>query len=482
MPNVLFIVSDQHQQRITGCYGNDLVRTPNIDGLAARGTRFATAYSSSPLCIPARAALATGRYVHENACWDNSHAYDGRIKSWHHMLHENDVGIVSIGKLHFRQASDPTGFDQQIIPIHMVLPYGDIRECVKRPLAPPLKRSRIAERIGRDESDYTRYDTEVMERTCDWLRVRGADQSREPWSLMCSFVCPHPPHIAPAEFYDMYDGADIPGPKLSGPDTSLHPWIQLQQRCRNHEDFLTPESKRVLMTAYYGCTSFLDYNVGRVLAALDESGLRDDTLIIYVSDHGEMLGARRLWGKSNMYEEACAIPLIMSGPGIPEGKVTTTPVSLIDIAPTMLDAFGLDEVAVREGLPGASLIRMANASDQPERIVFSEYYAAAAASAAFMIRKGRYKYIHYVGFEPELYDLENDPQELDNLATDPSHRPIIEEYEADLRAIVDPEVADEQAYQAQTALVEEFGGREKAVAKGAVQGTPTPGAEASYLA
>ena len=160
------------------------------------------------------------------------------------------------------------------------------------------------------------------------------------------------------------------------------------------------------MKAYYGCTTFLDHNIGKVLQALDDSGLRDDTIIIYTTDHGENLGARRLWGKSNMYEEACALPMIISGPDIPEGRVSTTPVTLIDIAPTILDAIDQNGVAAKEDLPGTSLIQISNKVSNPDRIAFSEYFAAAADRATFMIRKGNYKYIHYEGYEPELFDLE----------------------------------------------------------------------------
>jgi choline-sulfatase len=482
MPNVLFIISDQHQQKVTGCYGHDFIQTPNIDGLAVGGTRFTTAYTNSPICVPARAALATGRYVHDTGYWDNSHAYDGRVKSWHQMAREHGANAVSIGKLHFQQDCDPAGFDEQIIPMHMVGVFGDVRECVKRPLAPPLKRSRTAEQIGSGETDYTKYDTDVMTKTCEWLRDKGTSKTDKPWVLMSSFVCPHPPHIAPQEFYDLYDGIDIPIPKLSDISVSLHPWIQLQQRSRNHEDFLTPEKKQVLLKAYYGCTTFLDHNIGKVLQALDDSGLRDDTIIIYTTDHGENLGARRLWGKSNMYEEACALPMIISGPDIPEGRVSTTPVTLIDIAPTILDAIDQNGVAAKEGLPGTSLIQISNKVSNPDRIAFSEYFAAAADRATFMIRKGNYKYIHYEGYEPELFDLEEDQEEMKNLACDPDYQSVLAEYQNDLRKIVDPAGADERAYRAQEALLNEFGGREKAIAKGAVQGTPPPGVEAKYLA
>ncbi len=479
--NVLYIMSDQHQQMVTGCYGHDFIQTPNIDALAARGTRFTTAYTNSAICVPARAALATGRYVNETHYWDNSHGYEGRVKSWHHMSGEQGSGVTSIGKLHFRADEDPVGFEKSIIPMNVDGGTGDIRGCVKRPMAPPLKRSKTAEMIGPGESSYTKYDHEIMEKSCAWIKERGANNNGQPWTLMCSFVCPHPPHIAPQEFYDLYEKINFPKAKMSDPDAPLHPWINLLQRSRNHEDFLTPESKHTLMAGYYGCVSYLDSNVGKVLAALEEAGLRDNTLIIYTTDHGENLGTRRLWGKNNMYEESCAVPMIVAGPGIPEGKVSTTPTTLIDVGPTVLDAIGHDEIATQEKLPGQSMIKLANASDDPNRVAFSEYYASGADRASFMIRKGKYKYIHYCGYEPELFNLDKDPEELDNLAQDAGHAKVTKEYDGILRGIVDPEAMDEMAFRDQSALVEKCGGREKVSAKGAIQQSPVPGEKANYM-
>lgn len=480
--NVLYIMSDQHQQKVAGCYGHDFIQTPNIDALAARGTRFTTAYTNSAICVPARAALATGKYVFDTHYWDNSHGYDGRVKSWHHMSGEQGSGVTSIGKLHFRADEDPVGFEESIIPMNVAGGIGDVRGCVKRPMPPPLKRSKTAERIGPGKSSYTEYDHEIMEKACAWLKEKGANKNGKPWSLMVSFVCPHPPHIAPQEFYDVYEKIDFPMPKMSDPDAPLHPWIHKLQRSRNHEDFLTPETKKVLMNSYYGCVSYLDSNIGKVLAALDEAGLRDNTLIVYTTDHGENLGARRLWGKNNMYEESAAVPMIVSGPGIPEGNVSTTPVTLIDVGPTALDAMGYDDIAEQEKLPGKSMVKLANENDNPDRVAFSEYYASGGDRASYMIRKGKYKYIHYCTYEPELFDLESDPEELTNLAQDASHADVVKEYDGILRGMVDPEAMDELSFQDQSALVEKCGGREKVSAKGAIQGSPVPGQKAEYLA
>jgi choline-sulfatase len=294
-------------------------------------------------------------------------------------------------------------------------------------------------------------------------------------------VCPHPPHIAPPEFYALYEKIDFPMPKMSNPDVLLHPWIHLLQRSRNHEDFLTPQTKKVLMNSYYGCVSYLDSNIGKVIAALEEAGLRDDTLVVYTTDHGENLGARKLWGKNNMYEESAAIPMIVAGPGVPEGKVSTTPVTLVDIGPTALDAIGHDEIATHERLPGRSLIKLANEANDPERVAFSEYYAAGADRASFMIRRDKYKFITYVGYEPELFDLEKDPEELSNLAQDTEYADVVSQYDGILRGMVDPEALDDMAFRDQSALVEKCGGREKVSAKGAIQGSPVPGEKAEYV-
>ena len=479
--NVLYIMSDQHQGKASGCYGHDFAVTPNIDRLAARGTRFTTAYTNSAICVPARAVIATGQYVFKTGYWCNAHPYDGRTRSWHHMLAENGSSATSIGKLHFRNEADPTGFVEQIIPMHVVEGKGDLRSCIKRPMSGPMQTSRTMTDIGRGESPYTKYDNDIAGRSCDWLRAKAEDSNGDPFVLFTSFVCPHPPYIAPPEFYDLYPTERMPTPKLSEPDAETHPWIQKMERNRNYNDFLTEETRRVLLASYYGCISYLDHNIGRVLDCLEECGLRDNTLVVYTSDHGDNLGTRRLFGKSNMYEESAFIPMIIAGPDVPENAVSTTPVTLLDVAPTILDAAGLAGLPEARALPGRSMIEVAQAVSDPDRVAFCEYYAAAADRAAFMIRKGKYKYIHYVGYEPELFDLEADPEELTSLAGDPDHRDIVRDYHAILCSIVDPDAADDAAYRAQTALVEANGGREALVARGKYDGTPAPGEPAIFM-
>ena len=224
------------------------------------------------------------------------------------------------------------------------------------------------------------------------------------------------------------------------------------------------------MSSYFGLCSFLDHNVGRVLKALADTGAMRTTTVVYTSDHGDNAGARGLWGKSNMYEESAAVPMIMAGAGVEPGACET-PVSLVDLSETVIEHFGARLAGER---PGRSLRAVASEAADSERAVFSEYHAAGAVSGAFMLRTGRWKYIYYVGFEPELFDLDADPEETTNLAAVPEYAVVVASLDARLRAICDPEAADARAHADQAAMIEAYGGREAALKLGAPGATPPP--------
>jgi choline-sulfatase len=416
--------------------------------------------------------------VHDIGYWDNAHPYDGRVQGWGHVMQANGMHPLSIGKLHYRNETDPTGFVQQIAPLHVVDGIGAVSASVKQPLGPPIRKSKLAANIGPGDSGYLRYDHSITENTCAWLTDEAPRRTDRPWALFCSFVCPHYPLIAPPDFYDLYPHDLLEMPKGNHRDYKLHPWIEKFRQAQCHDEFFTEETRKVAIASYYALCSYMDSNVKKVLDALDASGLRDDTLIVYTADHGENLATRRLWGKSNMYEESAAIPLILSGPGVPAGKVVETPVTLAEGGNTILNALGLEP-------QGGSDFRCwrdtAEAPDDPERVAFSEYHATGADTATFMIRKGAYKYIHYVGYAPELFDLAADPEEETNLAGDAAHAAVLADLQAELTQRIDPEGVNAAAQASQAALVERHGGREAVLNMGSFQGTPAPGEKAEYV-
>ena len=478
--NMLIIMADQHNPRMLGCGGHDCVKTPNLDALASRGTRFDRAYTNSPLCVPARASFATGRYVHDHGCWDNAIAYDGSQPSWGHRLQEAGNPAVSIGKLHYRSEEDDTGFDEQIIPMHIMAGVGDLHGSIRPDLPVRYQARQYVEEVGPGETKYSAYDRDITAHSCAWIRDRAKEQAGKPWVLFVSMICPHFPIVAPQEFYDMYPLDSLPGFKPADEELfESHPWWKGFNDCFIYEHFVRDdEHRKIILASYLGLCSFMDDNVGQVLNALDESGLSGNTRVIYTSDHGDNMGARRIWGKSTMHDESAGIPMIMAGPDIPEGQVCEKLVSLVDIYPTILDGAGVPKGSDDEGLPGQSLMQIAAAPDDANRMVFGEYHAAGAISGVYMLRTDRYKYLHYAGgYDPELYDLKADPEELRNVAADPSYSRTLNSLKDDLLNMIDPEEINERALSDQARLIEQHGGREAVIARGAANNTPVPGEE-----
>ena len=474
--NLLVLMSDEHQSRAMGCAGHPFVRTPNIDALADRGVRFTNAYTPCPICVPARAAFATGQYTHQIRLWDNAMPYVGESPGWGHALQEKSVPVESIGKLHYRQQEDPTGFDQQHIPMMVAngqgMVWAAIRNAEER-ITPNYRM--LGDYVGPGESSYTKYDASVVEKTVEWLTNRSQTDDGRPWCLYVGLVAPHFPLVVPQKYFDMYPHEMCEEPKLA-PSTGYkkHPWVELQNALLDTEaEFKNEKERRDAISAYYGLCTYLDDSIGQILKAMEDCGFGDDTTIIYTSDHGELLGSRGLWGKSNMYEESVSVPMIMAGPNVKQGTCDT-PVSLLDLSETIVDHFGANLDTKR---PGTSLYDIIASDADRERAVLSEYHAIGAVDGAFMLRKGDYKYVYYIGFAPELFNLVTDPEELVDLAGDPAFSETLAAMHAALLEICDPEAVNAQAHQDQRALVESYGGMEVASKIGTPGATPPPSVE-----
>ena len=449
MTNILLIMADELSTWGLGCYAgrrwpDGTAITPNIDALAARGVRFASAYTPSPICVPTRASIATGRHLHQIGYWSSAQAYDGAIPGWGHRLQAAGIPVTSIGKLHYRNQDDPTGFDRQIEPIHIPGGVGWVQGLLRQPLPNYDATAELAEMIGPGETDYTHFDRRVTDEACRWL----ANAPATPWCTFVSYLSPHFPLTVPEEFFSLY------GPQAfeSGPEpVPGHPVLAEIAAFFDHDLHFTPATRGIGRAAYFGLCSFLDAQVGQVLAALDASGQADDTLVLLTSDHGEMLGEKGFWTKSTMYESAVCVPLIAAGPDVPQNQTRHDPVSLIDLAPVICERLGIDD----SGFSGHHLLD----EPVPDRTVISEYHDGGCPVGMTMARWGNWKYVHYAqGHPAQLFNLADDPDEANDLAADLPD--VAAEGLGRLNAIFDPEDADRRAHDSQATLAEELGGRE----------------------
>ncbi|MYH57011.1 MAG: sulfatase-like hydrolase/transferase [Boseongicola sp. SB0675_bin_26] len=475
--NFLIVISDEHRKDAMGCAGHPVVKTPNLDGLAGRGTIFENAYTPSPVCVPARAAMACGDYVHNIGCWDSATPYRGVPRSWMHKLRDGGVEVTSIGKLHFRSSEDDNGFSREILPMHVVggvgWPAGLLRED-----PPDFESAReLAADVGAGTSSYTDYDLEITQAACDWLLARG--ESAAPWATFVSLVSPHYPLVAPSEYYDLYDPEAVDFPIAY--EHSLRPrHAELNNMARffDYDRHFDRRKVREAKAAYYGLVSFMDDCVGRILSALDQSGQADNTVVVYVSDHGDMMGDHGLWTKQVMYEASAGIPMIVAGPGVPVGKRVGTGTSLVDLAATAVDVTAASDSSDVH-CPGRSLRSIAGEKDDPNRTVFSEYHDGGSTTGSFMARWGNWKFVYYVGHDAQLFNLAQDPHELHDLAHDGVSDPVVmaawREGESRLRAICDPEKVNARCFADQNRRIAELGGIEACRSAHAFNHTPTPG-------
>jgi choline-sulfatase len=466
--NVLLIVSDQHHPRKAGYLGHPLLKTPNLDRIAGRGTHFTRAYCNTPVCGPSRISFMTGQYLHHSGLWSNGVPWDGKARTFAHVLEENGIRNASRGKM------DVPGE-------HMSVGFSDFDEPIPRPAWKewPLKspartkvpgfdngfsyafmsrpattrEDNLAEEgldpdqlyIGKDGGNaaivgHGDHDQHVANQSIDWLRKHGQDG---PWMLHVGFLNPHWPVICPRKFRDLYDAADIDMPvDFNLRNQNLHPVLQAYQRAWGHfPEVRDEEHLREIIATYYGMISTMDDQVGQLLDELDRLGIADDTYVIYTSDHGDGCGEHGLFSKLSPYEGSSGVPLLMSGPGVPQGEREDTAVSLIDVFPTILDMMDLRFTGdLQVTRPGTSLLPLVRGENHVRLDhVFCEYHGQFFPESWYMIVKDRYKYIHFMNAHPQLFDIIDDPGECSDLAGDPEYCDIVSRFEALLRSTADIE-------------------------------------------
>jgi choline-sulfatase len=446
-PSLLFLFSDQHCQKITGCYGDKVVETPNLDGLAACGVVFDNAYCPSPICVASRMSLLTGRHPYAQECWTNDDFLASDRPTLAHALGAAGHEPVLIGRLHAMGPDQLHGYVRREIGDHspnwIGIPRHDLGVLADANDPTPAS----LERSGPGQSAYELKDIDVALAACAYLDEVGARRRRgdpAPFCLTVGFMLPHPPYVARAEDYARYAGRVPPPASPSPGPAGSHPWLSWWRQNRGID--AVPEATVArARTAYYALVTRLDALIGQILGTLRANGLDDDTLIVYSTDHGDQLGERGLWWKHTFFDESVKVPLILAWPGrLPPGERRDQVVNLVDLTATMLEALGAPALPSAQGRSFLPVARQAWTPWLDEAV--SEYctddtpaWTGGMAVQARMLRWGRWKLNYYHGYDPQLFDLETDPAELEDLGTSRSHATVRRGMLARLLADWDPE-------------------------------------------
>lgn len=481
--NLIFFTGENHCREVAGCYGHPLARTPTLDRLAARGTLFENAYCASPLCCPARASIATGRYPHETGYWENSTAYNDKVPSWMHRLRDAGHEVAAVGKLHYRATEDDNGFSEEIVPMHILDGIGGLPTLLRWSGEQPEMSGQwdlYWSNSGVGETEYQAYDREITRQTIQWLEKNAANQA-QPFTLLVSYVSSHPPFLVPKELYELYTHDRIPLP-VGFQDDKMprHPALEHLRRLKQYRRMDDEAVLKTVSAGYFGLITHLDRQIGAVMAAAERLGLLDNTRLAYTSDHGESYGHHGIFGKNHLLEPAVRVPLLMSGPGIPSGKVVQQCVSAVDVFHTLGESAGIPAEPADTTMPGHSLWPAMTGPEQA-RTVFAEFHASASKNGGFLWRNGADKLIYHVDMPNQLFNLERDPMEMDDLVVRGAGAEREAALEAELRGLCDPEAVDRNAKADQHRWADKYGGNEAIKAKKTFAYTPPPGHEPRFM-
>ncbi len=418
-PNILLVVADQMAPFLLDACGHSGARMKHLSALAERGVQFTNAYTSSPICTPARAGFMTGLHTSTTGCFDNGDPFPGYIPTFAHYLANAGYETVLSGKMHFIGADQLHGFQRRLntdlypsghLWSYPLLPAGD-PEAKAFDFAPQYQ----PQNVGPGWSKELQYDEETHFKALDYLR----HAPERPWMLTVSFTNPHPPYQVPRKYWEMYKDADMPLPDYpDGMEESYSDYDRAFLRWYGLDRAPLTDPGQVLQArrAFAALSHYIDDKLGEMLAVLEEQGLRDNTVVIFTADHGEMLGEKGLIQKRSFYEWSARIPLVIDMPGAAAGRVDT-PVSLLDLPASLLDLAGQEPV---RGMHGRSLLPALRGEELDGVPVIAEYHGEGIMRPSFMVRLGGWKMIYSHGTPHQLFNLDEDPQERVNRAGDPA--------------------------------------------------------------
>ncbi|HEY3720469.1 MAG TPA: choline-sulfatase [Roseiarcus sp.] len=417
-PNILIVMVDQLAPAFLPAYGHKIVKTPNIDELAKAGVVFESAYCASPLCSPSRASFMSGLLPSRTRVYDNAAEFAADIPTFAHHLRRLGYRTVLSGKMHFCGPDQLHGFESRLTTDIYPADFGWTPDW-DRPHERPSwyhNMSSVTEAglcVRTNQLDFDDEVTFAAEREI-FDKARGIDP--RPLLLVASLSHPHDPFAISERYWNLYrdDEIDMPDPAI--PPRLLDPHSRrLRHAYAMDSEPVAMEQIRAARRAYYGAISYVDDNLGRLTRALRDCRLADDTIVVFLGDHGEMLGERGLWYKMSFFEGSARVPLIVRAPGRWAPRRVTPSVSLLDVTPTLIDLAGGDSSALGETIDGRSLVPHLGTGEGHDEAI-GEYLAEGAVAPIVMIRRRNHKFIHSPGDPDQLYDLKRDPGERENLA------------------------------------------------------------------
>ncbi|UWQ08611.1 choline-sulfatase [Aliiroseovarius crassostreae] len=450
-PNILIVMVDQCNGTLFPDGPADWLHAPNLKKLAAKSVRFQNSYTASPLCAPGRASFMSGQLPRRTGVYDNAAEFRSDIPTYAHHLRRAGYYTALSGKMHFVGPDQMHGFEERLTTDIYPADFGwtpDYRKPGERIDWWYHNMGSVTGAGVAEISNQMEYDDEVAYNACAKLYDLARGNDDRPWCLTVSFTHPHDPYVARRKFWDLYEDCDHLLPEVPAWDYEDHdPHAKRIFDANDWRNFdITEENIRRSRRAYFANISYLDDKLGEMMDILEAT--RQEAIIVFVSDHGDMLGERGLWFKMNFYEGSARVPLMISAPGLEPGLVET-PVSTLDVTPTLADLAGVSLDEVMPWVDGESLLPLAGGQTRTSPVAM-EYAAEASYAPLVSIREGDWKYNRCALDPDQLFNLSDDPHELTNLAEDPAHAEVLAGFraKADARwdlAAYDNEVRESQA-------------------------------------
>ncbi len=427
-PSILFIMADQLAGPALPMYGNSNVKTPHLQKLAENGVTFSNAYCNNPVCAPSRSSMMSGQLCSNIGVYDNAAEFSASTPTIAHYLRDLNYKTSLSGKMHFIGPDQLHGYEERlttdIYPSDFVWTPDWSRKDY--PFSPATMSMRSVVEAGLcKRSLQIDYDEEVAFQANRKLYDIARKNDDQPFFLTVSFTHPHNPYTTTQEYWDRYSHDEINMPSVPFiPFEERDPWSQRYYHLiRQDEHDVTDEMIRTARHAYYGMISYVDDKVGELLNTLENTGLAENTIVVFSSDHGDMLGERGMWYKFNPFEWSTRIPMIISAPNGAKGRVENKGVSLVDLLPTFLDlATDGNPPKLSDRTDGHSFAKLIFGEDPSWKDdVMIEYTGEGIYSPCLILRKNGFKYIYCEDDPGMLFDLNNDPKELDNLCGKPEY-------------------------------------------------------------